>query len=140
MVSKIFQAYIISVLCFGLALGEFDENKRYSCYKCDSKTENSDEMVGDCWTLDGDYEITKEECHGCIVRNIEEYNSDGEITYEVERECLKHPWDQEVGSTVVLYRFSYLQSAVIFSCNVAKLTGKLILGTGKRRELRLRCR
>ena len=100
--SKVFQTYIISVLCFGLALGEFDENKRYSCYKCDSKTENPDEMVGDCWTLDGDYEITKEECHGCIVRNIEEYDSDGETTYEVERECLKHPWDQEVGLSVAL--------------------------------------
>ena len=95
-ISKIFQAHIISLLCFGLALGEFDENKRYSCYKCESKAENPEEMVGDCWTLDGDYEITKEECHGCIVRNMEEGRSDGN-RYEVERECLKHPWDQEVG-------------------------------------------
>ena len=73
-----FQAYMISVLCFSLTLGEYDENKRYSCYKCDSKTNSVDNMVGDCWTLDGgDYEITKEECHGCYVSNTEEINSNG---------------------------------------------------------------
>ena len=97
--SKIFQTFIISALCFGLAFGAYDENTYYSCYKCDSKTMNVTEMVGDCWTLEGDFEITKEECHGCITRNIEENTSNG-IVYEVERECLKYRWDQEVNSQI----------------------------------------
>ena len=67
------------MICFGVALGEFDEDKRYSCYKCESKADSPDGMVGDCWTLEGDYEITKEECHGCYVSNKEETNSNGEI-------------------------------------------------------------